>query len=130
MITAQIAHSYDRDVFAVPGKPGDRMSEGCNFLIKTLKAGLCENAADIARGMNWDLGLPKNAALQTSLLFDLTPEEKLILDYLKGRPKHFDELLLSTGLPMSRITLLLLEMEMKQMITGLPGKMYKNSVMS
>lgn len=130
MITAQIAHSYDRDVFAVPGKPGDRMSEGCNFLIKTLKAGLCENAADIARGMNWDLGLPKNAALQTSLLFDPTPEEKLILDCLKGRPKHFDELLLSTGLPMSRITLLLLEMEMKQMITGLPGKLYRNAVMS
>jgi DNA processing protein len=126
MITAQIAHSYDRDVFAVPGKPGDKMSEGCNFLIKNLKAGLCENAGDIARGMNWDLGIPKTKQPQTTLLFDLTPEEKLIMDCLKGKSRHFDELLLSTGLPMSRLTLLLLEMEMKQMVNSLPGKIYKN----
>lgn len=126
MITAQIAHSYDRDVFAVPGKPGDKMSEGCNFLIKNLKAGLCENAGDIARGMNWDLGIPKTKQPQTALLFDLTPEEKLIMDCLKGKSRHFDELLLSTGLPMSRLTLLLLEMEMKQMVNSLPGKIYKN----
>lgn len=60
------------------------------------------------------------------MLFDLSPEEKLIIDCLKGKCKHFDELLLSTGLPMSRLTLLLLEMEMKQMVSSLPGKMYKN----
>jgi DNA processing protein len=129
MITAQIAHSYDRDVFAVPGKPGDKMSEGCNFLIKNLKAGLCENANDVARGMNWDIGMPKNTQLQTRLLFDLTPEEKLIMDCLKGKARHFDELLLSTGLPMSRVTLLLLEMEMKQLVSSLPGKIYKNAVL-
>ena len=128
MITAQIAHSYDRDVFAVPGKPGDKMSEGCNFLIKNLKAGLCETAADVARGMNWDIGMPKNNHMQTTLLFDLTPEEKLIMDCLKGKARHFDELLLSTGLPMSRVTLLLLEMEMKQLVRSLPGKIYKNAV--
>jgi len=126
MITAQIAHSYDRDVFAVPGKPGDKMSEGCNYLIKNLKAGLCENANDVARGMNWDIGCLKKTNVQTSMLFDLSPEEKLIMDCLKGKSKHFDELLLSTGLPMSRLTLMLLEMEMKQMVISLPGKMYKN----
>ena len=126
MITAQIAHSYDRDVFAVPGKPDDKMSEGCNYLIKNLKAGLCENANDIARGMNWDLGSVKHTNIQTTLMFDLSPEEKLIMDCLKGKSRHFDELLLSTGLPMSRLTLLLLEMEMKQMVGSLPGKMYKN----
>lgn len=126
MITAQIAHSYDRDVFAVPGKPGDKMSEGCNFLIKNLKAGLCENAGDVTRGMNWDIGSVKKTNVQTSMLFDLSPEEKLIMDCLKGKARHADELLLSTGLPMSRLTLLLLEMEMKQMVGSLPGKMYKN----
>jgi len=126
MITAQIAHSYDRDVFAVPGKPDDKMSEGCNYLIKNLKAGLCENANDIARGMNWDLGSVKHTNIQTTLMFDLSPEEKLIMDCLKGKSRHFDELLLSTGLPMSRLTLMLLEMEMKQMVSSLPGKMYRN----
>lgn len=126
MITAQIAHSYDRDVFAVPGKPGDKMSEGCNYLIKNLKAGLCENANDVARGMNWDIGCVKNTNVQTSMLFDLSPEEKLVMDCLKGKSRHFDELLLSTGLPMSRLTLMLLEMEIRQIVGSLPGKMYRN----
>ena len=37
MITADIANSYDREVFAIPGKIGDYYSEGCNHLIKTNK---------------------------------------------------------------------------------------------
>jgi DNA processing protein len=125
MITAQIAHSYDRDVFAVPGKPGDKMSEGCNFLIKHLKAGMCENAADIARGMNWDMDIGVRKNRQTTMFFNLTPEEKLIADNLRKKQSHIDELLLATGLPMSRLSLLLLELEMKQMVLSLPGKVYK-----
>ncbi|NMD16070.1 MAG: DNA-protecting protein DprA, partial [Bacteroidales bacterium] len=35
LITADIANSYNRDVFALPGRFGDQMSEGCNWLIRT-----------------------------------------------------------------------------------------------
>ena len=34
LITANIAHSYDRPVFAVPGELNSTYSEGCNQLIK------------------------------------------------------------------------------------------------
>jgi DNA processing protein len=33
LITAEIANSYNRDVFAFPGRIGDPFSEDCNFLI-------------------------------------------------------------------------------------------------
>ena len=47
LITAEIANSYSRDVFSVPGRIGDPWSEGCNSLIKTNKAALVQRAADV-----------------------------------------------------------------------------------
>ena len=38
LITAEIANSYDREVFAVPGNLDEPPSEGCNLLIKANKA--------------------------------------------------------------------------------------------
>ena len=40
LVTADIANSYSRDVFAVPGKTTDILSKGCNDLIKRNKAGI------------------------------------------------------------------------------------------
>ena len=47
LITADIANSYNRDVFAVPGRPDDQWSAGCNSLIKNNKALLAECSDDI-----------------------------------------------------------------------------------
>jgi len=59
LITATIANSYNKDVFAYPGRAGDLLSEGCNGLIKTNKASLIENAADLLYLMNWNDQLKK-----------------------------------------------------------------------
>ena len=48
LITAEIANSYNRDVFAFPGRIGDDYSEGCNFLIRNNKAALLTCVADLA----------------------------------------------------------------------------------
>lgn len=53
LVTADIANSYNRDVFAVPGRPGDAQSLGCNNLIKTQKAQLITSAADLIYLLNW-----------------------------------------------------------------------------
>ncbi|MDR1610296.1 MAG: DNA-processing protein DprA, partial [Candidatus Symbiothrix sp.] len=55
LITANIVDSYNRDLFAFPGKAGDRYSEGCNSLIKFKKAALITSAKDVFREMNWDI---------------------------------------------------------------------------
>ena len=54
LITADIANSYSRDVFAVPGRVGDENSEGCNQLIRRNQAALVQSAEDLCYLMGWD----------------------------------------------------------------------------
>lgn len=53
LITAELANSYNKDVFALPGRVIDSKSEGCNFLIKNNKASLITGATDLLELMNW-----------------------------------------------------------------------------
>ncbi|RYG08220.1 MAG: DNA-protecting protein DprA, partial [Chitinophagaceae bacterium] len=54
LITAEIANSYNRDVYAFPGRVSDEFSEGCNFLIKTNRAGLINHPKDLIYYLGWD----------------------------------------------------------------------------
>ena len=56
LITADIANSYSRDVFAIPGRVGDSSSDGTNELIRQNKAALITSAADIFDFMGWEAG--------------------------------------------------------------------------
>ena len=125
MITAQLADSYNRDVFCVPGKVGDKRSEGCNFLIKSLKANLITSAADIAYNLNWEKEASQSE-VQRKLFVELSEEERLVYDKLQeGLNVHIDDLFLKTQLPMSRLSTLLLQLEMTGMVCSLPGKQYR-----
>ena len=53
IITAELANGYNKDVFAVPGKVTDSKSAGCNHLIKSNKAVLLTDAADLIAYMGW-----------------------------------------------------------------------------
>jgi len=51
MITAEMANSYNRDVYTYPGKIGETQHRGCHFLIKTNRAALIENGEDLAMNL-------------------------------------------------------------------------------
>lgn len=125
LITAELANSYSRDVFALPGRVTDSQSEGCNALIKQNKAHLIQSVKDLEYIMGWkaeDTAIPN----QTRLFVDLTPEEKGLVDLLSKQEKiGIDDLALLAKLPMSKTASLLLEMEFKNVVKALPGKMYK-----
>lgn len=125
MITVEIASSYNRDVFAVPGRCTDSMSEGCNALIKSLKAALCTSADDIAYGMNWESGSKKKRALQPSLFIEMSEEERLVAEILSKGELAYDNLLVQSNIPMNKLTFTLFEMEMKNLLRVLPGKVYE-----
>jgi DNA processing protein len=125
LVTADIANSYNRDVFAFPGRSTDLYSQGCNKIIKLNEAVLVENQADIEKAMNWDIKVSTNRAYQTSLFVELTPEEQKLVDLLKGGDRFIDEITIETQLPMSKVSSLLLTLEFKGVITSLPGKMYR-----
>ncbi len=126
LITADIANSYHRDVFAVPGKPGDRWSKGCNKFIKNHQAILIESAEDLILGMNWDQFLKEKKPEQQHIQFDCTGEEKLIIDFLSKENKAtLDVVARNTKIEMSKLQGLMLGLEFSGMVKNLPGKVYQ-----
>ncbi|MCB9185295.1 MAG: DNA-protecting protein DprA [Flavobacteriales bacterium] len=125
LITAELANGYNRDVFAVPGRVSDQYSEGCNNLIKYLKAGLITSGSDVLRAMNWDSTEPKRAQPQTKLLVDLTDEQEKVVSVLREQNHTIDRLTVLSELPMSKVASILLELEFEGIVSNLPGKVYK-----
>lgn len=125
LVTADIANSYNRDVFAFPGRSTDVYSRGCNKLIKLNEAILIENQTDIEKAMNWDIKTSSGKAVQTSLFVELTSEEQKLVDLLKGGDRFIDEMTIETKLPMSKVSALLLGLEFNGLVSSLPGKMYR-----
>ncbi len=128
VITANIANSYNRDVFAYPGKSSDKFSSGCNFLIKTYKAQMIESAEDLLTHMNWQQATPqsKSKKQQQQLALTLSSEEQTIYSLLTEKETvGMDELAVKTNLNASILAATLLEMEINSLVMSLPGKQYK-----
>ena len=128
LITAEIANSYNKDVFAMPGRINDAKSIGCNHLIKTNKACLITDANDILEMMKWNTTSAKIFKKQTSLFHSFTENEEKIFNVLKTEPAiNYDALYSKTLLSNSDIANALLTLEMNGIITALPGKRYRLS---
>lgn len=125
LITAEIANTYNRDVFAVPGRLDDVYSEGCNRLIKTNKAALIESAKDIAYLLNWSRENQKPLA-QQKLFMELNPEEEILVNVLREKGNSgIDDLMLLSEFTMSKVAGLLLTLEFNGVVKSLPGKVYQ-----
>lgn len=126
LITADIANSYNRDVFAVPGRLQDEYSKGCNMFIKTNRAALIESADDIRYIMGWDIVSNKKEGLQRELFQEWTTEEKTIVDLLHTQKDvGIDVLVADSGLKSSMVAKVLLSLELRGIIRCLPGKRYQ-----
>ena len=130
LITAEIAESYGRDIFAFPGRIGDTYSEGCNNLIKTNRAGLITCAEDFVKAMGWEtecnLKKQLNEGLQQELFPNLTEEELRIVKALEGADsKQINILSIDTALPIGKLTSLLFNLEMKGVVRLLSGGCYR-----
>jgi DNA processing protein len=127
MITAQLANDYQKDVFAVPGRPEDAKSAGCNLLVKTHRAALLESAADLVECLRWSLPgqSPRPTRVQPQLFPELPSAASELLDQLRERgPLSLDELLRRGDHSASALSALLLELEFKGLVKALPGKMF------
>ncbi len=125
LVTADIASSYNRDVFAFPGRSGDTYSKGCNQLIRRNGAALIEGIDDLEYFMGWET-TEKEKVIQPSLFVDLSPVEEKVVELLTDRGELFiDEISAELELPVSRVSALLLNLEFKNVLVALPGKMYK-----
>lgn len=125
LVTADIANSYDRDVFALPGRTTDIYSKGCNNLIKYNKAHLLTSATDIVQLLNWDL-TEKPKTIQKKLFVELDENEQKIYDFLhlKGT-QLLDVISLECNIPVYQLSSILLQMELKGVTKPLAGKMFE-----
>lgn len=127
LITAEIANSYCRDVFALPGRTSDAKSNGCNKFIAHHKADLFLSTPYFLQQMGWDAETQKakKQPRQKDLFTDLTDDEQIIINKLtEHKTLHVDQLAREAGIPAYLLFSLLLDMEMKGMIKSLPGNMY------
>nr|WP_320117294.1 DNA-processing protein DprA [uncultured Marinifilum sp.] len=125
LVTANIANSYNRDVFAFPGRVNDKFSMGCNHLIKTNQANLIESIKDLEYILGWKDGNKKAKEIQTKLFVELSTEEEKIVNYLKKEGKTpIDLLCIGTSFPMSKVSSLLLKLEFDGIVRSHPGKIY------
>ncbi len=129
LITCQISQSYNRDVFAFPGRIGDCYSEGCNNLIRDNGATLLTSAADFVKDMGWQddakLMRAKQQGIERSLFPDLSPEEQSIVDVLsRNNDLQINMISVQSSIDISRLAALLFTLEMKGLIRTLAGGMY------
>ena len=126
LVTADIANSYNREVFAVPGRVSDSQSIGCNNLIKFQKAHLLSTPMDVPYILNWELEENKKTGIQKKLFVELTGEEKIVYNYLKLNEKsQLDMIALNCNLPTHKTASILLTMELKGVVRPLPGKVFE-----
>lgn len=127
MITAGLALDYNRDVFAYPGNADKHSSSGCNVLIKQNKAMLITSPEDIITTMGWD---NRNAFgnVQTNLFVELNTEEQILVDILEAEGElDIDHLSYAAKMSSSNMALHLFNLELKGVISSLPGKRYRRN---
>lgn len=128
LATARIANDYNKEVFALPGRISDIMSEGCNNLIADNKALLVSSAEDIVSALGWVTEEKKKDkmknGIELSLFKELTPEEQAVVDILSRDDMHQSMLCTLCGIPYGKLSAILFEMEMKGLVRIQAGGFY------
>jgi DNA processing protein len=127
LISANIAHSYDKPVFAVPGEIGKSFSEGCNLLIRNYKASIYTGFRDIEEALNWDLNQSSSKKVIQKDYSHLSTEQKKVVDILlkNGQQMQIDELSWQSETPLNQLASILLQLEFEGLIKSFPGKEYR-----
>ena len=113
MSTAEFALSYNRDVYAVPGRIFDINSYGCNYLVS-------KNMASIYSGTD-DTLVPQPDLFSGSA----GGREKILLALKNKKRADIETLCRRTGLDFSTVSTLLLEMELEGVVLSLHGNNFK-----
>jgi len=125
MMTARIALEHNRDVFALPGPVSSYKSRGPNSLIKA-GAGLVEGAGDIlaAWGLQPGFARPMEREKESAPAGPVEGNEAIIFKSLEDGPLSIDAIASTCGLKVQELGGLLLEMELKGLVSQSPGKIF------
>ena len=126
LITAEIANSYSRDVFAIPGRLNDPYSKGCNGFIKINKASLLQSVKDLEYVMGWEKKEGKKQSRQKKMFVELNSDEKVLVDIITNDGSlAIDLLCLKSKMNTSKVASMLLTLEFSGVIKCLPANVYQ-----
>src|SRR5690554_3587465 len=128
LITADIANSYFREVFALPGRVSDKRSDGCNRLVADNKALLLQSTGQFIAHMGWAEAetKKKEEPRQGELFPGLTEEEQKVMSSLaRTGAMQVNMLAIELDTPVAELFMILMELEIKQLVHALPGGMYE-----
>jgi DNA processing protein len=130
LITANSALDQGRLVFAVPGQADNPQSKGTNSLIRN-GAVITESFEDIVNEFEFLPGMKPSGSKDgkdeedQDLVLDLSEEEKTIMDILeRERELSADQIGTTTEMPTGKLLSTLMQLEMKNLISQLPGKRF------
>jgi DNA processing protein len=128
LITANYALEQGREVFAVPGNVGSASSRGTHQLIKE-GAKLVESAEDILEEIlpQWrkEREVPQKGEGPVQALNE---EERILYDHLGETPLHIDVLIRETQFDPGKVSSLLLNLELRGVISQWPGKCFSKKL--
>ena len=126
LITAELAYGYQKEVFAVPGNLQATFSEGCNQLIRKMKAAIYTGPEDLAEALHWSKPGEERKPKPLQDFSSREEEEFKILTQLQTKgATELDQLAHVLQIPMGRLSAKLLSLEFEGIIQSLPGKKYK-----
>ena len=123
LITARHALDQGREIFAVPGPVGTPGVEGTHELIRQ-GARLLDSARDVLGPGG--LSDPPGAGDESpgASACELPVEAVRLMAHLGPEPVHADVLVRETGLMAQEVNALLVNLEMAELVKGLPGRNY------
>ncbi|HOZ21939.1 MAG TPA: DNA-processing protein DprA [bacterium] len=122
LITAYDALEYNREVMAVPGNITNPRAWGCNHLIQQ-GAKLVQGVEDVLVEIGMADERPPSQQLDLPGM-GLTADEEQLLGVLSQEAQHVDQIALALGKPVFTILSQLLQLELKNLVTQLPGKKF------
>ena len=125
LITAHLAHGYQRELAAFPGRTDQPYSEGCNALIVSQQAAPIRHAQDLFDLMNWSEHLPVTKH-KRPFPTNLTPSEKQVVELLlqASNPVHIQVLQHQLRWSTGDLAMQLLQLELKKIIVARSGGYY------
>jgi DNA processing protein len=123
LLTAKSAMEYGREILAVPGPADSPMSEAPHRLLRD-GARLAASVEDVLAALPPGFAARKAAPPRSAAVAALEGEEKTILRHLGGDSLSLDELGRITGLDMTRLSLIMFGLEIKELVSAVPGQRY------
>lgn len=112
LITADLALEQGKDVYALPGRVGDPLSAGCNYLISQ-GAGIISSGQELLESLNFHKPNHKKKENPKNLL---ETREKVLYSCVDLHPKSLHEIASEAGLPIQEIMAALTALEMKGIV--------------